>query len=278
MSTEYSTQSPRMDLNCLDYTTTTFANGFAGRSPLVDGLMVQVCFTYILSTVPLTALLVFLWDKNASDERRIRLIAGAVAIGSAGLACKILQIVLPIIGLGRTRPLYDPNLIGIVHWPIGLLPHALEGHSSWPSDSAAWLFGLALLIWLHGGERLGISALFLAALSSSIRIPMGIHFLSDILCGAAIGTLMVLASQRLPIPRFAFKIPKLQRKWPVAFCLAMFVVTYSLATFAADLRSLASAIPHHSSDIGTGELNRRSEKEAENLGYPVSSQSGHAYP
>jgi hypothetical protein len=40
----------------------------------------------------------------------------------------------------------------------------------------------------------------------------------------------------------------------------MFVVTYSLATFAADLRSLASAIPRHSSDIGTGELNGRSEK------------------
>ena len=32
---------------------------------------------------------------------------------------------LAMIGLGRTRPLYDPNLIGIIHWPIGLLPHAL---------------------------------------------------------------------------------------------------------------------------------------------------------
>jgi hypothetical protein len=189
-----------------------------------------------------------------------------------------LQIILPMIGLGRTRPLYDPNLIGIIHWPIGLLPHALEGRSSWPSDSAAWLFGLALLIWLHGGKRLGIPALFLAALSSAIRIPMGIHFLSDILCGAAIGILMVLASQRSPIPRVAFKLPELQRKWPVAFCLVMFVVTYSLATFAADLRSLAGAIPHHSSDIGTGELNRRNDKEVANLGYPVSSQSRHAYP
>ena len=267
-----------MNLEYLDYTTTTFANGFAGRSPLIDGFMVQVCFTYLLSTVPLTALVVYLWDKNASNERRIRLLAGAAAIGLSGLVCKILQITLPMVGLGRTRPLYDPNLIGIIHWPIGLLPHALEGHSSWPSDSAAWLFGLALLIWLHGGKRLGIPALFLAALSSAIRIPMGIHFLSDILCGAAIGTLLVLASQRSPIPRVAFKLPELQRKWPVAFCLAMFVVTYSLATFAADLRSLASAIPHHSSDIGTGEINRRSEKEAENLGYSVSSQSRHAYP
>jgi undecaprenyl-diphosphatase len=251
----------------LDYITTTFANGFAGRSPLIDGFMVQVCLTNILSTVPLTALLVFLWDKNASDERRIRLLAGAVAIGSAGLVCRILQTTLPMIGLGRTRPLYDPNLIGIMHWPIGLLAHTLEGRSSWPSDSAAWLFGLALLIWLHGGRRLGVPALFLAALSSSTRIPMGIHFLSDVLCGAAIGTLMVLASQRLPIPRVAFKIPKLQRKWPVAFCSVMFVATYSLATFGADLRTLASMIPHHSSDLGTGELSRRGEKQAEDLRY-----------
>jgi membrane-associated phospholipid phosphatase len=257
-----------MNLDWFDYTTTTFANGFAGRSPLIDGFMVEVCFTYILSTVPLTALLVFLWNKNASDERRIRLLAGAVGIGLAGLVCRILQSVLPMFGLSRTRPLYDPNLTGIIHWPIGLLPHTLESQSSWPSDSAAWLFGLALLIWLHGGKRLGIPALFLAALSSLIRIPMGIHFLSDILCGAAIGTLMVLASQRLPIPRVAFKIPKLQRKWPVAFCSVMFVATYSLATFGADLRTLASMIPHHPSDLGTRVLSRRSEKQFEDLTGP----------
>jgi hypothetical protein len=126
-----------MILEYLDYTTTTFANGFAGWSPLIDGFMVQVCFTYILSTVPLTGLVVYLWDKNASDERRIRLLACAAAIGLSGLVCRI---------------------------------------------------------------------------------------------------------------------------------------------FAADLRSPANAIPHPASDIGTGELNRRSEKEAENLGYPVSSQSRHAYP
>jgi membrane-associated phospholipid phosphatase len=252
-----------MNLNYLDYSTTTFANGFAGRSPLIDGFMLQVCFTYILTTVPLTALLVFLWDKNASDERRIRLLAGAVAIGSSGLVCRILQIILPMIGLGRTRPLYDPNLAALVHWPIGLSPHTLEAQSSWPSDSAAWLFGLALLIWLHGGKRLGVPALFLAALSSLIRIPMGIHFLSDILCGAVIGTLMVLASQRLPIPHVAFQIPKLQRKWPVAFCSAMFVVAYSLATFGADLRTLASTIVHHSLDLETGKLSRGNEKQVE---------------
>jgi membrane-associated phospholipid phosphatase len=39
-----------------------------------------------------------------------------------------------------------------------------------------------------------------------MRIPLGIHFLSDMLCGAALGMSMVLASQRLPIPRAAFQI------------------------------------------------------------------------
>jgi hypothetical protein len=71
---------------------------------------------------------------------------------------------------------------------------------------------------------------------------MGIHFFSDILCGAALGALMVLASQRLPIPRVAFKILKLQRKWSVAFCVTMFIATYSLATFGADLRALFNLI------------------------------------
>jgi membrane-associated phospholipid phosphatase len=241
-----------MNLDYLDYSITKFANSFAGRNAPIDGLMWQLCGNYILSTVPLTALLVFLWNKNASDQRRVRLLAGAVAIGSSGLVCRVLQRILPMIGLGRTRPLYDPRLTGIIHWPIGLPPHMFEGNSSWPSDSAAWLFGLALLIWLHGGKRLGIPALCLATLSSLTRIPMGIHFFSDILCGAVIGASIVLASQRLPIPRVAFKILKLQRKWSVAFCVTMFIATYSLATFGADLRALASVIAHclaHSADL-----------------------------
>jgi undecaprenyl-diphosphatase len=226
----------------LDYIITAFVNSVAGRNALIDGFMWQICNNYILSTVPLTALLVLLWNKNASDLQRMRLLAGAVAIGSAGLVSRVLQKILPMIGLGRTRPLYDPNLTGIIHWPIGLPPHILETRSSWPSDSAAWLFGLALLIWLHGGKRLGIPALCLAASSSLTRIPMGIHFFSDVLCGAALGVSMVLASQRLPIPRVSFQILKVQRKWPVAFYAAMFLATYSLATFAADLRTLGSVI------------------------------------
>jgi hypothetical protein len=55
------------------------------------------------------------------------------------------------------------------------------------------------------------------------RNTLGIHFLSDIVSGAALGAFIVLASQRLPIPRAAFQILKVQRKWPVAFCAGMFV-------------------------------------------------------
>jgi undecaprenyl-diphosphatase len=228
-----------MNVKHLDYAITTFVNGFTGRNALIDGFMGQLCSNYILSAVPLTALLVFLWTKNASDQSRMRLIAGAVAIGSSGLVSRLLQKILPVIGLGRTRPLYDPNLTGVLHWPIGLAPHALENQSSWPSDTAAWLFGLAFLVWLQGGKRLGIPALCIAALSSFTRILMEFHFLSDILCGAALGMLMVLASQRLPIPRVAFKTLTLQHKWPIAFCATLFVATYLLATEAADVRNLA---------------------------------------
>jgi membrane-associated phospholipid phosphatase len=234
-----------MSLHHIDYIITAFANGFAGRNARLDDLLCQFCANNILSTVPLTALLVFLWNKHTSDHSRMRLLSGALAVGLSGLVSKLLQKLLPMIGLGRIRPLYDPNLAGIIHWPIGLPPHTLEGHSSWPSDSAAWLCGLVILIWLLGGKRLGIPALCLAALASLMRIPMGIHFFSDILSGAALAVPIVLASQKLPIPRFGFKILKLQRKWPVAFCAAMFVATYSLATFGADVREFASLIVHH---------------------------------
>jgi hypothetical protein len=80
-----------VNLDYLDYTVTTFANGFAGRNARIDGLMWQLCSNWILSTVPLTALLVFLWDKNESVQQRMRLLAGAVAIGSSGLVSRVLQ-------------------------------------------------------------------------------------------------------------------------------------------------------------------------------------------
>jgi hypothetical protein len=138
--------------------------------------MGQLCSNWILSTVPLTALLVFLWTKNASDQSRLRLIAGAVAIGSSGLLSRLLQTILPMIGLGRTRPLYDPNLTSILRRPIGLAPHVLEDHSSWPSDSAAWLFGLALLIWIQGWQALRHSSSMYSSAFQFNEGPDGISF------------------------------------------------------------------------------------------------------
>src|SRR6185437_17033776 len=64
-------------------------------------------------------------------------------------------------------------------------------------------------------------------LTSLMRIPMGFHFFSDILCGVALGAGLVLASQKLPIRCLAFKILKLQRKRWIAFCVTMFIATHS---------------------------------------------------
>ena len=46
----------------------------------------------------------------------------------------------------------------------------------------------------------------------------------------------------IEVSRVAFKILELQRKWSVAFCVTMFIATYSLATFGADLRALFNLI------------------------------------
>ena len=58
-------------------------------------------------------------------------------------------------------------------------------------------------------------------------------------CSRVPKTVLVTCAGNVPIPRVAFKTLTMQHKWPVAFCAALFVATYLLATEAADIRNLA---------------------------------------
>lgn len=68
--------------------------------------------------------------------------------------------------------------------------------SSFPSDTSALLFGLAVAIFLVG-RSWGFAAFAVAAVAGLVRVYCGRHYPSDVLAGAALGALFALGGAAL---------------------------------------------------------------------------------
>jgi undecaprenyl-diphosphatase len=120
---------------------------------------------------------------------------------------------------------------------LGTLNH----WNSFPSDHASYFFALATLIWINN-RPLGVFALFWAAITSSTRIYLGFHYPSDILGGAAIGVLMVILAQKIPLPCFLYRVLSWERCASPFFYAIAFLASYQLGTLFMDIREIAHLI------------------------------------
>jgi undecaprenyl-diphosphatase len=121
--------------------------------------------------------------------------AAVLALGAAGLALAIAHVA----GIlwDRPRPF-------VAHNAHSFLSHAAD--SSFPSDHATAAFAIAVAIFAYH-RRTGLVLLFAAVVLSVARVALGVHYPSDILAGALLGTLSALALTWLVVPR----IPALAR-------------------------------------------------------------------
>jgi undecaprenyl-diphosphatase len=119
----------------------------------------------------------------AHGERYASWRRAAVAAGlSAGLALAIGKVISDFVD--RARP--------FVADPSGV--HLFSGHvadASFPSDHATAAFAIAVAILLRK-RGWGIFALVAAAVLSVGRVALGVHYPSDVLAGAALGTAAAL--------------------------------------------------------------------------------------
>ncbi len=167
-----------MTFEAIDNSLTAFINGFAGRSPTLDAIMVAV--TNYGAFVIVAAIAVRWWWTGNADKMRERYIAilcgAAVALGLA-----INQGVLLLVH--RVRP-YDA---GVTHLII-----APSVDPSFPSDHATLAFAAAAAL-LGAGARRGWVFLIAAAVLSASRIYVGTHYLSDVIGGGLTGAVAALA-------------------------------------------------------------------------------------
>jgi undecaprenyl-diphosphatase len=155
-------------------------NGFFFRHDGVeDPVVAYVNAAELLFAGMLVAAFVFVGGHRRRDTRR----AAAAAGLSAGVALAIAHVLATVVD--RPRPFVaDP---GSVHL---FVRHAAD--PGFPSDHATAAFAIATALMLRN-RVWGAVVLVFAAILSVGRVAMGIHYPSDVLAGAALGSLAALA-------------------------------------------------------------------------------------
>jgi undecaprenyl-diphosphatase len=125
---------------------------------------------------------------------------GVVAAGfSALLGLGIAHLITEL--WARPRP-FDAHP-GVSHL---LMPHASD--ASFPSDHTTAAFAIAVSIWLRN-RAVGTLAIGMAAVLAVARVAVGVHYPSDVLAGALIGTGSALVLWLPPIRRPLHRLAEL---------------------------------------------------------------------
>ena len=134
-----------------------------------------------------TLALVFLAARGSrlADWRR----AAVAAVLSAGLGLAVAKVISELVD--RARPFVaDPGGV-----------HLFSGHAAdpgFPSDHATAAFAIAVAILLRK-RSWGYVALLAATVLSVGRVALGVHYPSDVLAGAAVGSAAALALWAPPL-------------------------------------------------------------------------------
>ncbi len=210
-------------------------NGWCGYWPL-DWLVAFAERNNLAKGALILAAYWWLWFSDHPGHGIRRRLVGALAGALVALAlARILAAALPF----RIRPMYQGE-IGFIppQLPPFSHPIELEGWSSFPSDHAALFFALATGLWRCSRPLGGVALVFAAIWVCLVRIYLGIHFPSDILAGALIGTASALIASGAAEGRAGAWIVKLEQNHPAWFYAALFLLTYEFATMFEDVRQV----------------------------------------
>ena len=224
-------------MESLDFQTIRALDSFAQQYPFFDTLF-RTSDGHLFRTVPIVALAWWAWfaPSKKTETNRERVVATLLVCFVAIVVAKLLSISLPF----RARPLAIPGLVS--RFPNGSAL-ALEAMSSFPSDHAVLFFSLSVglaAVSLPVGVYSIVHTIVLVCLP---RIYLGMHYPTDIVAGAFIGSGMGWAGSTRTVSSILAKLPmRLLRANPGVFYALLFVMTFLIGTVGADVRRIVEGL------------------------------------
>jgi membrane-associated phospholipid phosphatase len=182
------------------------------------------------------------------NERRKQIATIVVATLGALAIARILAVLLPF----RVRPMFES---GLPHAAFTVPIHPnMENWSAFPSDMATYFIGLAFGM-AYLSRSVGIPLLFFAAIWVCVpRMYLGLHYLSDIVAGAALAILTVWLALRSKWVQesVALAAMRFAENRPATFYAMAFLLSLEMANTFDSVRSLGHGFwravqsgPHH---------------------------------
>ena len=185
----------------MDYTLFSEINGLAGRSHLLDVVMIGVA-KYSPSIYALA--LALLWLTWKPKNQRAAFLAGISALVALGLG----QIV------GHAFPRDRPYL---AHRVSLLITHSPD--TSFPSDHTTLAFAVAFVVW-HFNRRAGALMMIFGVVLAVARVFVGAHYPGDVIGGAVLGAVTSLVllclSEIARVRRALDRLFELLGRWRLA--------------------------------------------------------------
>lgn len=154
-------------------------NNFAGRSASLDALIV-----FVASYLPYLVVALLAW--RLYKDRRFPLLQKAYVFALALAAALVARI-----GIGSPIRFFFPRPRPFLSYHVHQL--IAEHAPSFPSGHALFFFGFSMVAFAYD-RKLGILCLVLSTFIVLARVAAGIHYPSDIIAGAVLGSLCGVAA------------------------------------------------------------------------------------
>jgi undecaprenyl-diphosphatase len=144
---------------------------------------------WLLPLMFISLVVLWNWPRAIFDRSRIQGNKKTVALSLLTVAMALAVKSAVGFAIYRPRPfISDPSL------PVDPLMNLDPG--SFPSGHALLAFSLAASIWIAGYRRAGLLLILAAAGVAVGRVAIGVHYPSDVIAGAALGTLIAVFMHR----------------------------------------------------------------------------------
>lgn len=230
----------------IDESISHFMGLLLGRAPGFDAFMLTVSGSNLLKGAVLIAAASCFWiapTAGSTPGNRIGLAADRAILASAMLASCVGEVIaLAIAKLApcRLRPFLNEDLG--MHVPQGLqaLAPKMMQQSSFPSDHAVLFFAMATGLWLVNRRAGWLAFAYVSTVIALPRLYLGLHFASDLIVGAMIGVVVVLAGVRVMADSTLMRWLSAQTfERPVLVNPILMLITFQIATMLSDLRDFA---------------------------------------